>query len=173
MLTIPGPRSRFCDGMSRRSWLRIGGLGLGGLALPEILRGEARSGVRNPAKGIIMVLLPGGPSHLDMYDLKPTAPAEIRGEFLPISTNVPGLDICELLPKLGRDVGQADADPLAIRISERSQYPLVFDWMGVPSADGFLADRGPVIRRGTGRRWDQCCRDNWGRGNRASRRRLI
>ena len=82
MLNIAGPKSRFCDGMSRRSWLRIGGLGLGGLALPDILRGEARAGVRNPAKGIIMVLLPGGPSHLDMYDLKPTAPSEIRGEIV-------------------------------------------------------------------------------------------
>jgi len=73
MLTIAGTRSRFCDRISRRSWLRIGGLALGGLALPEILRAEARSGASRPAKGIIMVLLPGGPSHLDMYDLKPDA----------------------------------------------------------------------------------------------------
>ncbi len=103
MLNIPGPRSRFCDGMSRRSWLRIGGLGLGGLGLPEILRAEAsapRSESKRTAKGIIMVLLPGGPSHLDMYDLKPDAPLEIRGEFQPISTKVPGIDICELMPRL-------------------------------------------------------------------------
>src|SRR4051794_36810287 len=100
MLTIPGPRSRFCDGMSRRSWLRIGGLALGGLSLPEILRAEAASGTRNAVKGVIMVLLPGGPSHLDMYDLKPDAPAEIRGDFRPIATNVPGVAICELLPRL-------------------------------------------------------------------------
>src|SRR5437762_12368026 len=98
MLTIAGPQSRFCDGMSRRSWLRIGGLALGGLALPEILRAEARSGQRNPAKGIIMVLLPGGPTHLDTFDLKPDAPVEIRGEFRPIATNVPGLHLCELMP---------------------------------------------------------------------------
>ncbi|HUY93379.1 MAG TPA: DUF1501 domain-containing protein [Pirellulales bacterium] len=100
MLTIAGPRSRFCDRISRRSWLRIGGLALGGLGLPEILRAEARSGAQKPAKGIIMVLLPGGPSHLDMYDLKPDAPAEIRGEFRPIATNTPGIEICELLPRL-------------------------------------------------------------------------
>lgn len=100
MLTIAGPRSRFCDGMSRRTWLRIGGLALGGLALPEILRCEAASGLSNPAKGIIMVLLPGGPSHLDMFDLKPDAPAEIRGEFRPIATKVPGIEICELMPRL-------------------------------------------------------------------------
>jgi hypothetical protein len=105
MLTIAGPQSRFCDGMSRRSWLRIGGLALGGLALPEILRAEAAGGARNPAKGIIMVLLPGGPTHLDTFDLKPEAPPEIRGEFRPIATNVPGIDICELMPRLA---GMAD-----------------------------------------------------------------
>ena len=100
MLTIAGPQSRFCDGISRRSWMQIGALGLGGLALPEILRGESEGGKAGRAKGIIMVLLPGGPSHLDMYDLKPDAPTEIRGEFQPISTAVPGLEICELLPRL-------------------------------------------------------------------------
>ena len=100
MLTIAGSESQFCDGMSRRSCLSIGGLALGGLGLPEILRAEAASGAKNPAKGIIMVLLPGGPTHLDSLDLKPDAPAEIRGEFRPISTNVPGIDICELLPRL-------------------------------------------------------------------------
>src|ERR1700682_1039006 len=100
MLTISG--SRACDGggMSRRSWLRIGGLALGGLALPDILRAEAQSGERNPAKGIIMVLLPGGPTHLDTFDLKPDAPVEIRGEFRPIATNVPGIGICDLVPRL-------------------------------------------------------------------------
>src|SRR2546427_6342057 len=100
MLTIPGPPSGSGDRMSRRSWLRIGGLALGGLALPDILRAEARSGQSNPAKGIIMVLLPGGPTHLDTFDLKPDAPVEIRGEFRPIATNVPGIDICELMPRL-------------------------------------------------------------------------
>src|SRR5712692_8392505 len=107
MLTIPGPPSHAGDGMSRRSWLRIGGLALGGLALPDILRAQdvARSGDRattacNPAKGIIMVLLPGGPTHLDSFDLKPDAPAEIRGAFRPIATNVPGIDLCEHMPHL-------------------------------------------------------------------------
>lgn len=100
MLTIRGPHSFSGDGMTRRTWLRIGGLALGGLALPDLLRGEAHTGVRNPAKGIIMVLLPGGPTHLDTFDLKPNAPAEIRGEFRPIATNVPGVEICELLPRL-------------------------------------------------------------------------
>ncbi len=98
MLTIPGPQSR--AGMTRRSWLQIGGLALGGMALPDILRAEAKNGESNPAKGVIMVLLPGGPTHLDSFDLKPDAPAEIRGEFRPIATNVPGIDICEHMPRL-------------------------------------------------------------------------
>ena len=102
MLTIPGPKSRYCDGMSRRTWMQIGGLGLGGLALPDILRAEAENGGGKRAKGIIMILLPGGPSHLDMYDLKPEAPKEIRGEFQPIETNVPGTQICELMPRLAK-----------------------------------------------------------------------
>ncbi len=106
MLTISGSESRFCDGLSRRSCLQIGGLALGGLALPEILRAESESAaVRSSnsprtAKGIIMVLLPGGPTHLDTVDLKPDAPLEIRGEFQPIATKQPGVEICELLPKL-------------------------------------------------------------------------
>ena len=105
MLTIPGPRSRYCDGISRRSWLQIGGLALGGLGLPEILRAEAQNRAGKRIKGIIMVLLPGGPTHLDMYDLKPDAPVEIRGELRPIHTKVPGIDICELMPRLA---GMAD-----------------------------------------------------------------
>jgi hypothetical protein len=102
MLTITGQQSPYCDGITRRNWLRIGGLALGGLALPDILRAEASSGQRNPARGIIMVLLPGGPTHLDSFDLKPDAPVEIRGEFRPIATNVPGINICEFLPRLAR-----------------------------------------------------------------------
>lgn len=112
MLTILGPRSSacgFCDGISRRGFLRIGALGLGGVALPRLLRAEAASAQLsggspggNRHKAVIMVFLPGGPSHQDMFDLKRDAPAEIRGEFNPISTNIPGIQICEHLPKLAR-----------------------------------------------------------------------
>ncbi|MEX0718882.1 MAG: DUF1501 domain-containing protein [Planctomycetaceae bacterium] len=103
MLSILGGRATrgdFCDGLSRRDFLRIGGLTLGGLSLPGILRAEAQSGTRNPHKGIINIFLPGGPPHQDMWDLKPDAPREIRGEFSPIATNVPGVEICELFPRL-------------------------------------------------------------------------
>ena len=77
--------------------MQIGSLGLGGMALPEILRAESAGGKNAKAKSIIMVLLPGGPSHLDMYDLMPAAPTEIRGEFQPISTSVPGIDILVII----------------------------------------------------------------------------
>ena len=100
MLRIEGPASRFCDGVTRRDWLRIGGLALGGLTLPDLLRAESITGKGRGIRGVIMVVLPGGPSHLDMYDLKPDAPLEIRGEFEPIATSVPGLELCELLPRL-------------------------------------------------------------------------
>ncbi len=100
MLSIHGPSAHANSRLSRRSYLRIGGLALGGMAWPELLRAEATSPGRKVARGVIMVLLPGGPSHLDTLDLKPDAPAEIRGEFRPIATNVPGLEICELLPRL-------------------------------------------------------------------------
>lgn len=103
MLTIPGPP------LSRRSFLRIGGLALGGLTLPDLLRAQAAGGSGGSIRGVIMVLLPGGPTHLDTFDPKPDAPAEIRGEFRPTRTNVPGLDLCELLPRLARR-----ADRLAV-----------------------------------------------------------
>src|SRR6266850_1549020 len=85
---------RFCDGISRRNFLRIGALGLGGLALPQILEAEASSGSRRSQKAVIMIYLPGGPPHQDTFDIKQDAPSEIRGEFRPISTNVPGIQIC-------------------------------------------------------------------------------
>lgn len=93
---------RFCDGLSRRQFLQIGGLAMGGMALPEILRAEQKAGIRNSHKAIIMVFLPGGPPHQDMFDLKPDAPPEIRGEFKPIKTNVSGIEICEHMPRLAK-----------------------------------------------------------------------
>ena len=101
MLTIQGSATsgKFCDRVSRRGFLRIGGLAMSGLALSDVLRAEAASGNKSH-KSVIMIFLPGGPPHQDMYDLKPDAPSEIRGEFNPINTNVPGIQICELMPKL-------------------------------------------------------------------------
>jgi Protein of unknown function (DUF1501) len=101
MLTIAGrARAGYCDGVTRRDLLRIGGLALGGLSLPQLLQAEAFAGVGRSHKSVIMVFLAGGPPHLDMFDMKPDAPSGIRGEYTPIPTNVPGLDICEYMPRL-------------------------------------------------------------------------
>jgi hypothetical protein len=86
--------------LSRRSFLQLGGLALGGLSLPDLLRCEAAGGVKSSHKSVIMIFLSGGPPHQDMVDLKPDAPADVRGEFNPIRTNVPGLEVCEHLPRL-------------------------------------------------------------------------
>src|SRR2546428_11623414 len=92
-------RTRFCDGLSRRDFLRIGGLGAAGLTLAGVLRLRAEAADSAPSpKSVIMIYLPGVPSHLDMYDINPDAPAEYRGELQPIGNNVPGIRIFELLP---------------------------------------------------------------------------
>ena len=97
MLSIYGKNNgKFCDGFSRRDFLTIGSLALGGLCLPEALAFKTK----NTTKSVIMIYLPGGPPHLDMFDLKPDAPLDIRGEFNSIKTNVPGIEICEHLPKI-------------------------------------------------------------------------
>jgi hypothetical protein len=98
-----------CDGISRRNFLKLGGLCVGGLTLADLLRLRASGQPARRSKSVIMVWLEGGPSHIDTYDLKPTAPAEIRGPFKPIQTRVPGMEICELLPEQAKL-----ADQLAI-----------------------------------------------------------
>ncbi len=102
MLSIVGSKSRFCDGVSRRSFLKIGGLsfGVGGFSLADLMRAEAASGTTNSQKSVINIFLAGGPPHQDMWEIKTEAPSEIRGEFKPIKTNVPGIEICEVFPKL-------------------------------------------------------------------------
>src|ERR1051325_1042256 len=87
--------------MNRRSMLKVGALALGGLTLPNLLKVRAE-GSATTRKSVILVWLAGGPSHIDMYDLKPNAPAEVRGEFKPIDTNVPGIRIGEHLPRQAR-----------------------------------------------------------------------
>ncbi len=106
MLSLWGPSepNRYCDGLSRRSFLKIGGLGMGGLSLPGLLQAESLGRGNIPArsshKSVIMVYLSGGLAHQDTFDLKPDAPAGIRGEFKPIATRLPGVQIGELLPKM-------------------------------------------------------------------------
>ena len=87
-------------GVSRRNFLRAGVLGFAGLSFADVLRLRAQQpDVGATRKSVIMIYLPGGPAHQDTYDMKPDAPVEVRGEFQPIRTNVPGMDLCELMPR--------------------------------------------------------------------------
>lgn len=102
MLTFQGSAGRFCDGHSRRSFLKVGALGLGGLTLAQLMKAEAAGGKGKPHKSVIMVYLSGGMAHQDTFDLKPDAPAEVRGEFKPIDTTVSGVKFGDQLPKLAK-----------------------------------------------------------------------
>ena len=99
----PTRTSGSCAGVSRRDFLTIGGSVLGGLTLADILRAEASGHASTSAhRAVINVYLPGGPPHMDMFDMKPDAPREFRGEFDPIQTNVTGIQICEHFPRMAR-----------------------------------------------------------------------
>lgn len=109
MLSIQGKPGRLCDTLSRRELLTVGSVGLLGLSLPEVLRHEARAGGAGQggagfgrARSLIFLYLQGSPSHIDLWDPKPDAPAEFRGEFHPIATAAPGLMLSETLPLLAR-----------------------------------------------------------------------
>lgn len=116
----------FCDRLPRRDFLAVGALGLGGLSLAGLLRAQraaaatpsAAAGTPGRARSVILVCLNGGPSQLDMVDMKPDAPEEIRGEFRPIASRVPGFDVCELLPQLA-----AQAQRWSVVRSVRMQQP--------------------------------------------------
>jgi len=111
MLRILGRPARMCDGITRRDMMRVGTLSLfSGMSWPRLLRaGEAPAGARREgtAKSVILFNLLGGPSHQDMFDMKPNAPVEIRGEFQPIDTSLPGLQICEHLPNTAKVMHKA------------------------------------------------------------------
>lgn len=104
MLKIFAPRSHssFCDGINRRNFLKIGGLGAAGLSLPQLLAAEAQAGIGSSHKSVILIYLVGGPPHQDMFDLKPDAPSEIAGPMRPTKTNVPGIEICDLFPHMAK-----------------------------------------------------------------------
>lgn len=103
MLTIPGRSLRLCDGIRRRDFLSIGSLAIGGLTLPQLLMAEDRVASGQPGsrhKSVIMIYLTGGPPQHDMVDPKPDAPPEIRGEFRPIATSLPGVHFSEHMPRV-------------------------------------------------------------------------
>jgi len=100
MLTIWGKPLPRCDRIPRRSFLKIGTLGVAGLGLADLLRAEAAAGISSSTKAVVNIHLDGGPPQMDMIDLKPDAPVEIRGDLSPIATAAPGVEISELLPKI-------------------------------------------------------------------------
>jgi uncharacterized protein (DUF1501 family) len=124
MLSIPGETGRLCDGPTRREFLRVGGAAMLGLSLPEFLARQAAMAMSpaesgqprsfGKAKAVILLYLQGGPSHLDIWDPKPDAPSNIRGEFKPIQTNVPGIQLSETMPLLAK---QADKYTLMRSVS--------------------------------------------------------
>jgi hypothetical protein len=101
MLTIASSHNhQTCDGHSRRDFLKIGSLAMGGMSLPQLLQASNGNPDASKDKAVIMIYLAGGPTHMDTFDLKEDAPLEFRGELRAIPTKVPGIRICELLPKL-------------------------------------------------------------------------
>jgi Protein of unknown function (DUF1501) len=132
-------------GINRRGFLRLGALGTAGLTLADLLRNEARGSGPGRAKSVIYVVLSGGPSHIDMYDLKPNAPAEYRGPFQPIATRLPGVQICELMP-----LQAAIMDRLALLRGVRSvenDHFLSEVYSGLPRIAGKRPAFGSVVSR--------------------------
>ncbi len=150
MLTLWGNGEHFCDGVTRRGFLQVGALGAG-LSLAELLRlraGAAQAGAgKTSPKSVILIYLPGGPSHMDMYDLKPDAPKEFRGEFNPIKTNVPGVQICEHFPLQARMWDRLACIRSVVTVDEHSDTMVM---TGFPDRTNRTANRpsaGSVVSR--------------------------
>src|SRR5262245_59769518 len=141
MLRIHSSRKNLCGGMSRRDWLRVGGLGLAGLSLPQVLRLQEASAAENVprersfgrAKSIILIHLYGSPSQLEWVDPKPDAPVEIRGEFGVIPSSLPGCNVCDLFPQMAKVM-----DRTTVLRSLTHPYPIhgvAYALTGVPAID--------------------------------------
>jgi hypothetical protein len=145
MLTIWGHSRRYCDGLRRRDFLRVGALGLGGLTLADLLRREGQGGSGARSKSIIYIVLGGGPSHIDMWDLKPRAPIEYRGPFQPIATRLPGAEICEMMPRQAQIMDQLTL-VRGIRSVENDHF-LSEVYTGLPRGAGKRPAFGSVVSR--------------------------
>ncbi len=150
MLTFLGRRQRFCDGVSRREFLRVGALSVGGLTLADMLRMQASGAPVASGKSVIMIYLPGGPTHLDTYDMKPDAPVEFRGELRPIKTNVPGMDICELMP-LQAKIADKLAFLRGVKFVDEHQRPSGDDRLSRPFPAAGIRLGGQLSEGQTGR----------------------
>ncbi len=146
VLTVFNQQSTLSARRSRREFLRVGALGVGGLTLADLLRHEATASTetRRP-KSLIYVVLDGGPSHLDLWDLKPQAPAEYRGPFSPIATKLPGVQICEHMPLQSAMLDRA-ALVRGIRSVENDHY-LSEVYTGLPRSSGKRPAFGSVVSK--------------------------
>ncbi len=146
MLTITGQRRLLCDGIQRRDFLRVGGLGLAGLTLADLLRHEANAAAGSRRqKSVIYIVLGGGPSHIDMWDLKPHAPIEYRGPFQPAATKLPGVQICEHMPRQA-EIMDRIALIRGIRSVENDHF-LSEVYTGLPRTAGKRPAFGSVVSR--------------------------
>jgi hypothetical protein len=148
MLTLWGGRQQFCDGISRRGFLKIGAFGAG-LTLADVLRFRAEAGTstRTANKAAIMIYLPGGPSHMDMYDLKPDAPKEFRGEFNPIDTNVPGVQICEHFPLQAKMWDKLAVIRSIVSVEEHSDSLVMTGWSDAQNRNVGHPSFGAVVSK--------------------------
>ena len=150
-------------GVSRRALLKVGGLSLFGLSLPQLLSAQSPSGRGAKAQNVILLWMGGGPSNIDMFDMKPDAPAEIRGEFQSIDTNMPGLRICEHLPRMARQMDKVcllrsvahseSGDHVAACHYLLTGYPQRPDPTGQPVGSVIYPSYGSVVGRELG--WNQ------------------
>ncbi len=149
MLRLIGNSARACDGITRRELLRVGGLSLlPGVSLTRLLQAESTQKTRRqgPAKSVVLINLFGGPSHLDMFDMKPAAPANIRGEFKPIQTSVPGTVICEHLPKTARWMHRSSLiRTVTHSLNSHHPYSVLTGWGRGPERAGVKPDDHPSM----------------------------
>ena len=131
MLHFFGGSDRLCNGITRRSFLSAGSLcfGMGGFTLADLLRAEDAAGKRHSHKGLINIFLGGGPPHQDMWEIKTEAPSEIRGEFSPIATNVPGIQIGEVFPQLAQRMDKSVVIRSVVGCKDRHEsYQCMSGW---------------------------------------------
>ncbi|HTE16974.1 MAG TPA: DUF1501 domain-containing protein, partial [Armatimonadota bacterium] len=146
MIEVTSGTYRCCDGLTRRALLQVGTLTAAGLALPDLLRmraAGAAGSAAEPDTAVILLWLGGGPSHLDMYDMKPDAPAEIRGEFRPIATSVPGVRISEHLPRQAKIWDRLSVVRSVTHSGAAHETGAHWMMTGSPAAPGFAVAPSP------------------------------
>jgi hypothetical protein len=155
MFTLLGDKQHCCNGLHRRNFLKIGAFGAG-LTLADLLRSKALAdrspAVPQSAKAAIMVYLPGGPSHLDTYDLKPNISMEFRGEFRPIATCVPGVTICEHFPRQARIFDKLAVIRSVVAIEEHSDSQVSTGFSDAVNRSARHPSFGSVVSRLRGQR---------------------